>query len=68
MKKAMLYMLASLALLMTGVMTDPPADTAAGQPAPCPMAGNTDVVCGRPGRLHCVRLSFRIPAFRGLRS
>lgn len=48
-KKALLYFLASLALLMTGVMTDPPPDAAAGQSAACPMSGNTDVVCGRPG-------------------
>ncbi|MDB5976079.1 MAG: hypothetical protein JWR07_2839 [Nevskia sp.] len=49
MKKAVLYVLTSLALLVTGVMTDPPTDAAAGQSAACPMAGNTDVVCGRPG-------------------
>jgi len=48
-----LYVLASVALLSTGVMTDPPAnDTVGGAATGCSMIENPLVVCGRPRVLH----------------
>jgi len=47
--KMLLHVLASTALLATGVMTDPPgADVVQRLSAGCPMIGSTDVVCQRP--------------------
>ena len=52
-RKIVLHVLASLALLSTGVMTDLPADDAVGDTATaCPMIENPFVVCGRPAALH----------------
>ncbi len=48
-KKMLLNVLASAALLATGVMTDPTGDAVVQRPsASCPMIGSTDVVCQRP--------------------
>lgn len=47
--KTLLHVLASAALLATGVMTDPTGDAVVLRPsASCPMIGSTDVVCQRP--------------------
>ena len=52
-RKIALHVLASAALLSTGVMTDPPAVEDVGPAATgCPMIENPLVVCGRPIALH----------------
>ena len=52
-RKIVLHVLASVALLSTGVMTDLPADDAAGcTAANRPMIESPFVVCGRPMALY----------------
>jgi len=60
-KQALLHVLASTALLMTGVMTDPPDDEVLKRlSACCPMPGSTEVVCRRPAALPAAAVSARI--------
>lgn len=59
--KILLRVLASAALLATGVMTDPPGADAARRPSTdCPMIGSTDVVCQRPAAPYPVPASARM--------